>query len=59
MRISPHRCGGVPSVPIDVLVSNAGIGLIGAFEATSLAQARKVFETNTFGVMAMTQALLP
>ena len=47
------------SGPIDVLVNNAGIGLIGAFEATPMAQARKVFETNTFGVMAMTQAVLP
>ena len=44
--------------PIDALVNNAGIGLIGAFEATPLAHARKVFETNTFGVMAMTQAVL-
>ena len=47
------------SGPIDVLVNNAGIGLIGAFEATPMAQARKVFETNTFGVMAVTQAVLP
>jgi NAD(P)-dependent dehydrogenase (short-subunit alcohol dehydrogenase family) len=47
------------SGPIDVLVNNAGIGLIGAFEATPMSHARKVFETNTFGVMAMTQAVLP
>src|SRR6185503_18840920 len=45
--------------PIDVLVNNAGIGLIGALEATPMAKARDVFETNTFGVMAMTQAVLP
>jgi NAD(P)-dependent dehydrogenase (short-subunit alcohol dehydrogenase family) len=47
------------SGPIDVLVNNAGVGLAGAFEATPMAQARRVFETNTFGVMAMTQAVLP
>jgi len=47
------------SGPIDALVNNAGIGLIGAFEVTPIAQVRRLFETNTFGVMAMTQAVLP
>ena len=43
----------------NVLVNNAGIGLLGVFEATPLATVRDVFETNTFGAMAMTQAVLP
>ena len=45
--------------PLDVLVNNAGIGVVGVFEATPMATVREVFETNTFGVMAMTQAVLP
>ncbi|MEZ5937035.1 MAG: SDR family oxidoreductase [Hyphomonadaceae bacterium] len=45
--------------PIDALVNNAGIGVVGAFEATPMSHIRKVFETNTFGVMAMTQAVIP
>jgi NAD(P)-dependent dehydrogenase (short-subunit alcohol dehydrogenase family) len=44
---------------IDVLVNNAGIGVVGAFEATPMAHVRKVFETNTFGTMAVVQAALP
>lgn len=45
--------------PLDALVNNAGIGVVGAFEATPMSLVREVFETNTFGVMAMTQAVLP
>lgn len=58
---NPHSIASAldASGPIDVLVNNAGIGLLGAFEATPMAQVRKVFETNTFGVMAMTQAVIP
>jgi NAD(P)-dependent dehydrogenase (short-subunit alcohol dehydrogenase family) len=47
------------SGPIDVLVNNAGIGLFGALEVTPMATVREVFETNTFGTIAMTQALIP
>jgi NAD(P)-dependent dehydrogenase (short-subunit alcohol dehydrogenase family) len=47
------------SGPIDVLVNNAGVGALGAFEATPTSTVREIFETNTFGVMATTQAVLP
>ncbi len=45
--------------PVDVLVNNAGIGLIGAVEAIPQESIRELFETNTLGTIAMTQALLP
>ena len=47
------------SGPLDALVNNAGIGAVGVFEATPMATVRELFETNTFGVMAMTQAVIP
>lgn len=45
--------------PIDALVNNAGIGAIGVLEAMPMQKMRAIFETNTFGVMAMTQAVIP
>lgn len=45
--------------PIDVLVNNAGIGMFNALEGTPMQVAREVFETNTLGTIAMTQAVLP
>jgi NAD(P)-dependent dehydrogenase (short-subunit alcohol dehydrogenase family) len=45
--------------PIDVLVNNAGFGAGSPAELAPLAMVREVFETNTFGTMAVTQAVLP
>jgi len=45
--------------PVDALVNNAGIGLLYPLEAITMDSARAVFETNTLGTIAMTQALLP
>lgn len=45
--------------PIDALVNNAGFGAGSPFEATPMATVRELFETNTFGTMAVTQAVLP
>ena len=45
--------------PLDALVNNAGIGALGALEGMSLQTVRELFETNTLGTIAMTQAVLP
>ena len=45
--------------PIDVLVNNAGVGGVGAFEAMPMSLIRQLIETNTIGAMAMCQAFIP
>ncbi|MDQ3868779.1 MAG: SDR family oxidoreductase [Thermoproteota archaeon] len=44
---------------IDVLVNNAGYGLVGAFEDLSIEEIKSQFETNFFGVILLTQQILP
>lgn len=48
------KCGG-----IDGVVNNAGIQIRGYFEDVSEEEMRRVFETNVFGTMAVTRAVLP
>src|SRR5438067_363901 len=45
--------------PIQFLVNNAGYSFMGALEETSVAEARQQFETNLFGVLRVTNAVLP
>ena len=45
--------------PIDVLVNNAGFGAAAPAELTPLDTVRALFDTNTIGTIAMTQAVLP
>jgi NAD(P)-dependent dehydrogenase (short-subunit alcohol dehydrogenase family) len=44
---------------IDVLVNNAGYGLLGAAEEYEVSQLRRQFETNFFGLVNITRAVLP
>ncbi len=44
---------------IDVLLNNAGYGLLGAVEEASNAEVQRVFNTNVFGLLNVTRAVLP
>lgn len=44
---------------IDLLVNNAGIGLLGGAEESSTAQAQALFDVNVFGITRVTNAVLP
>jgi NAD(P)-dependent dehydrogenase (short-subunit alcohol dehydrogenase family) len=49
-----HRFGR-----IDVLLNNAGYGLLGAVEEATGAEVEKLYRTNVFGLLAVTRAVLP
>lgn len=48
-----HKAG-----PVRILVNNAGYSLMGALEETNIEEARRQFETNFFGVLRVTNAVL-
>lgn len=54
VRLAQERFGD-----IDVVVNNAGYGLVGTFESMSDGQIRQQFDTNVFGLMRVTRAVLP
>ena len=44
---------------IDLVVNNAGVGLLGAAEESSISQAQRLFDVNVFGVARVVNAVLP
>lgn len=44
---------------IDALVNNAGVGMLNVLEGSEMSKVRELFETNVFGAIALTKAVLP
>ncbi|XP_048198253.1 retinol dehydrogenase 8 [Perognathus longimembris pacificus] len=49
----------IPGGDVDVLVNNAGVGLVGPVEGLSIATMQNVFDTNFFGAVRLVKAVLP
>uniref|UniRef100_A0A8C6WHF6 Retinol dehydrogenase 8b n=1 Tax=Neogobius melanostomus TaxID=47308 RepID=A0A8C6WHF6_9GOBI len=50
---------GIKDRHVDVLINNAGIGLVGPVESIPIEEMKKVFETNFFGVIRMIKEVMP
>ncbi|KAG8130015.1 hypothetical protein E2320_016858, partial [Naja naja] len=57
---SIRRCvNSIPQRRVDVLVNNAGFGLIGPVESQSMASIQHLFDTNFFGLVRLVQEIFP
>ncbi|XP_047222782.1 retinol dehydrogenase 8-like isoform X1 [Girardinichthys multiradiatus] len=57
---SVKQCiNGIKDRHVDVLINNAGIGLVGPIESIPIEEMKKVFETNFFGVIRMIKEVMP
>jgi NAD(P)-dependent dehydrogenase (short-subunit alcohol dehydrogenase family) len=55
----PADVAGVAGLGIDVLINNAGVGIVGPMASVPLADVRRSFEVNVFGMVALSQAVIP
>lgn len=50
---------GAAGLGVDVLINNAGLGLVGPMASVPMADVRRTFEVNVFGMVALSQAVIP
>ncbi|HRW36752.1 MAG: SDR family NAD(P)-dependent oxidoreductase [Acidimicrobiales bacterium] len=55
----PADVAGAADLGVDVLINNAGVGIVGPMASIPLAEVRRSFEVNVFGMVALSQAVIP
>ena len=55
----PTDVAGAGGLGIDVLINNAGVGIVGPMASVPLTDVRRSFEVNVFGMVALSQAVIP
>ncbi len=50
---------GAADLDVDVLINNAGVGVLGPMATVPMSEVRRSFEVNVFGMVAMSQAVIP
>lgn len=55
----PEDIDRVAALEVDVLINNAGMGVMGPMATVPMERVRAVFEVNVFGMIAMSQAVIP
>jgi len=50
---------GAADLGVDVLINNAGVGIVGPMASVPLADVRRSFDVNVFGMVALSQAVIP
>ena len=55
----PADVAGASDLGVDILVNNAGVGIVGPMASVPLADIRRSFEVNVFGMVALSQAVIP
>jgi NADP-dependent 3-hydroxy acid dehydrogenase YdfG len=58
-KCRPIGCSALPATTLDAVVHNAGAAIVGALEDMPENEIWRVMETNFFGVLKLTRALLP
>lgn len=54
----PADVAGAAGLAVDVLINNAGVGIVGPMASIPLAEVRRTFEVNVFGMIALSQAVI-